>query len=243
MNPKPSLLLPTKRPRCVFSKTRPNIVVKITGNNFVKKLSQEEAEKLISYTEAHPGEYYKTEYWTQALNNGLKFDSTPDGLRLIWLSMQTSSKIGTNFSLSVSKPGTFQAQVIEEPLLIKRNIIVSTNKSERKFYDVGILEEKALKNGILEKFKRVVEKCRKIVKKEISEKEILDLLVLHKGNSKELIAFLINNNSQNQLQIIFEDCCSLSRRKLSYNTFLSTYIKFNGSVTEVFNYFSKQPKD
>lgn len=243
MNPKPSLLLPTKRPRCVFSKIRPNIVVKITGNNFVKKLSQEETQKLISYTESHPGEYYKTEYWAQALNDGLKFDSTPDGLRLIWLSMQTSSKIGTNFSLSITKPGTFQTPEVEEPLLIKRNIVVSTNKNVRTFYDVGILEEKALQNGIVEKFKSVVEKCKKIVKKEISEKEVLDLLVFHKGNSKELIAFLINNNSQNQLQVIYEDCCSLNRHKIPYSIFLSAYIKFNGSATEVYNYFSKLPKD
>ena len=233
MDQKPSLILPVKRFRYSSQKCLPSLVLKLSNKNTIKKLDPEELFILKEYTNNNPGEYYKTEYWNNAIVNKIKLNYTPDVLRLMWMHYFNSNDL--EFSLSVKK----SEKVVEKNDLGKTKICIVAQNESRTVFDLEKMEKIAEKKKIVENFNKLLEKCRKITKNEITPLEVLEMLKKHNGKSKDLLENLITTINKHQLPTIYNDCCSLSQQTLPYNHFLSAYIKNEGTLTALYNYYAK----
>ena len=134
----------------------------------------------------------------------------------------------------------------EESLILDKNLknlfIYKTKEKKRQVLDLNILTEMAAQQKINEKFEKLLQKCRKIIKIEITSKQLLDLLMIYKGKSKDVLIHLVSENLKKEIDIIYEDCCSLSKQHIQYDKFLALYIKNDGSITSLYNYFAKFSK-
>jgi hypothetical protein len=239
MDKRPSLILPSKRSRCAnVPQTRAQVVVKVSENNSLKRFSDEEEAKIATFMSLNPGEFYTVEYWKHALVLGLTVKTSAEGLRLRWLKLQTENRVNTEFSLSITEKKSESINKRVENVVSKaeKKIVVACKQGIRSVYDLEEMQQMVKRKNYLEEFRKVVEICRKSVRKELSEWEVMQGLMNYQGNSTETIANFMSCSTGVNLQSVFEDCCSLSKQELTYERFLSLYVGFNGGVTSLYNF-------
>lgn len=237
MEIRPSLVLPAKRLRSVIQKSHPILPVNITNKNKIKAFAESEKEKISLYVQNNPGEFYKVNYWTTAISQGLLVNEKAETLRLFWMNYMNSKSVSVNFTLSVNVSAKENhSQQAQE---LNQKIIICNSNGKRKIYDVAVLKTLANEKRIVEKFGELLEKCKKVSKTDVPAKELLELLKRFKGKSKDVLVHLVGNSPQHQIKSIYEDCCSLSKQTIPYSFFLSLYIKYDGSITTLYMHFSK----
>lgn len=236
---KPSIILPKKRLRGVEMK--PGIVVKVSGMNVVKKLSDGEKEKIDGFARRLPGEFYKVEYWREALGRGLEVDACAESLRLVWMDMQRDKESGkaTEFWLRVAeRKGEGMKEVEGEEGGEREDVIVLWNDGNRKVFNKKSVAEKFSSEGYPKKFENLLKTSNKLSKKQYTPLDLAKLLSQFKGKSIDVLNFIINQSSPTQIQSIYEDCCNLSHTQIPYPSFLSKYISLNGAVTSIYNHYA-----
>lgn len=242
---KPSIILPKKRLRFNAEKMKPGIVVKVTGMNIVKRLGDGESEKIQGFVRKYPGEFYKVEYWKDALEKGLNVDACAETLRLVWMDMQRDKESGkaTEFWLRVAEKEVNGKDETCEDVAEKEEIIVLWNDGNRKVFNKKHVAEKFLTDGYSKKFENLLKTSNKISKRPYTPSDLAKLLSKFKGKSTDVINFIINQSSQTQIQSIYEDCCNLSHSQIPYTSFLSKYILMNGAITSIYNHYACKPSN
>ena len=235
---RPSLILPKKRLRFSSEKMRPGIIVKLSALNVIKKMNEQEADKVSNYMSKYPGEYFKVEYWREALANGLLVDATPEALRLGWMNSQTRPEIRTEFTVRVSVDREFKPQAPKADEESPDDLVVTNCQGTRKVFRVKELETRFLQCGLDEKFADLVELCGKLTKGKCSEAEVARLLMRFAGNAKDLVFHLIDGGCKTTAKILYNDCCNLAKCKISFEDFVSVYIESNGVITSIYNYYA-----
>lgn len=235
---RPSLILPKKRLRFSSEKMRPGIIVKLSPLNIIKKMNDQEIEKISNYMSKYPGEYFKLEYWKEALAKGLLLDSTAEALRLYWMNSQAKPEIRTEFAVRVSVDREFKPQARRLDEGSQDDLVVLNAQGLRKVFKARDLEGRFLQCGFDEKFADLVRLCGKVTKRSYGEGEVAKLLMRFAGNAKDLVFYLIDSSCKTTGKILYNDCCNLAKCKISFEDFVSVYVECNGVITAIYNYYA-----
>lgn len=245
---KPSIILPKKRLRFSSEKMKPGIVVKVTGLNVVKRMSEVENQKVFEFMKRFPGEFYKVEYWKDALERGIGVEASAEALRLGWMSSQGEKEKGkgTEFWLRVAESGVGGVEESDDKEIVEVDkqdeLLVLCAEGGRKIFSKLKAENKFFNEGLSKKFETLLKTCNKLSKKQYTPAELCKLLSQFKGKSTDLINFIINQSSNLNILSIYEDCCNLSHTKIPYQSFLSKYLSLSGAITSLYNHYaSKKP--
>jgi len=213
----------------------------------VKRMSELENEKISEFTKKFPGEFYKVEYWRDALDRGLGVEASAEALRLGWMSSQREKEKGkgTEFWLRVAESSTMSIEPNDKEIVDLDNqneLIILCAEGGRKIFSKPKTENQFLTEGLSSKFDTLLKTCNKLSRKQYTPAELSKLLSQYKGKSTDLINSIINQSSNQNILSIYDDCCNLSHNKIPYQSFISKYISLSGVITSLYNHYaSKKP--
>ena len=234
MYQKPSLVLPQKRSRSSHLPVQA-LTVEAQNKNASITLPENELKRLQEYLIRTPGEFYKLDYWNTAIQNNLSAISHADSLKLLWRNEMEHDSLNADITITVNIES--KDKINEQVQEIGNDFIISMEQGTRKIFNKQILQEKAIAHNITGKFEELLQKCRKISKSEVSASDLIKLLVEFKGKSKDVLMYFISPDSKNQIASIYEDCCTLSKKTIPYNKFVSLFIQHEGNINILYKFF------
>ena len=215
--------------------------LKFHNKNHSKNVSENDLQALVDFAICNPGEYASLGYWINAIHQGISIKCTPENMRLIWMNYIKNKHLKIEPCLSINilpKKNTIENSIIIEKNM--KNLFICSISKKRKIYDMNELSQMAIKYKINEKFEKFLQKIKQIIKIHITSKEILSLLTIHKGKTKDVLIELITKYIEiEEIISVYQEYCKASNEQIPYDAFLTIYIKNNGIMRSVHNFLSK----